>query len=115
MRDGKPRIIKNELYQLIRDDRIDEFNQRWTKGDRIDMRGLNFRNQDLRQLIVEDIDFSDCYFRGTDLRGLDMRSCNLTGATIFGAKISGVYFPEQISPQEIDLSLRYGTRMRHRS
>ena len=109
-----PRISSNELYQLIREDRIEEFNRRWADGDRMALDGLDFRNQDLRNLAIDEMDFSNCYFRGADLRGLDLRSCRMEGASIHSAQISGTYFPKELSAEEIRLSLKYGTRMRYR-
>jgi uncharacterized protein YjbI with pentapeptide repeats len=53
--------------------------------------------------------------RLADLRGLNMSACCLEGASIHGAKISGVYFPPDLSPEEIRLSLEFGTRMRYRT
>ncbi len=110
----RPKISSHELYQLIREDRIEEFNRRWAEGDRIALVGLDFRNQDLRDLVIDEMDFSDCYFRGADLRGLDLRSCSFEGASIHSAHISGTYFPKELPPEEIRLSLKYGTRMRYR-
>ncbi|NIV31835.1 MAG: hypothetical protein GWN58_20815, partial [Anaerolineae bacterium] len=51
-------------------------------------------------------------FRQADLRGLDLRQTRLEGASIHGAKVAGVYFPEDLSAEEIQLSLLQGTRMR---
>ena len=36
------------------------------------------------------------------------------GSSIAGAKISGCYFPSQLDPDEIIMSLNHGTRMRYR-
>ena len=95
------RDTRNILYQLILDEDIEAFNARCTAAGK------------LRQFKVNGIDFSGCYFRQADLRGLDLSNCRLEGASIHGAKISGVYFPPELSPQEIRLSLDYGTRLRY--
>ena len=113
MAEDAPRFSRNELYRLIREDDIDAFNKRRRQGDRCDMRGLDFRGQDLRRLEVDGIDFSNCYFRQADLRGLNMSSCRLEGASIRGARISGTLFPGELSAGEIRLSLEHGTRMRY--
>ena len=107
------RDARNKLYQLILDEDIDTFNARCAEENCRDFRNLDFRSQDLRQFNVQGIDFSGCYFRQADLRGLDLSTCRLEGASIHGAKISGVYFPPELSPQEIRLSLDYGTRLRY--
>jgi uncharacterized protein YjbI with pentapeptide repeats len=54
------------------------------------------------------------YFRQADLRGLDLRSCRLESASLHGAHVSGAYFPLQLAPEEIEMSVRLGTRMRLR-
>jgi hypothetical protein len=38
----------------------------------------------------------------------------LGGASLHGAHISGAYFPLQLAPEEIEISVRLGTRMRQR-
>jgi len=38
----------------------------------------------------------------------------LDGASLHAAHVSGVYFPPELAPQEIELSVRLGTRMRRR-
>jgi hypothetical protein len=108
------RETRNDLYQLILEEAFEEFNRR-CKGKNCELKDLDFRSQDLRQVNAERIDFSGCYFRLADLRGLDMSTCCLEGASIHGAKISGVYFPPDLSPEEIRLSLEFGTRMRYRT
>ena len=35
------------------------------------------------------------------------------GASLLDAKVSGVYFPDELSPEEIRLSLDHGTRLRY--
>ena len=61
-----------------------------------------------------EFNFQDAYFRGADIRGVDFRGANLEGASIADAKISGVFFPPELSVEEILLSLEHGTRMRYR-
>ena len=108
------RETRNERYQLILEEAFEEFNRR-CKGKGCELEDLDFPSQDLRQVNTEGIDFSGCYFRLADLRGLNMSTCCLEGASIHGAKISGVYFPPDLSPEEIRLSLEFGTRMRYRT
>jgi len=105
---------KNEMYRLVREERLDEFNALKAEGKVPDLRDHDFRGQDLRQLDATGIDFSGCYFRQADLRGLDLTTCSLEGASIHNARVSGVYFPAALSPQEISMSLVHGTRMRYR-
>jgi uncharacterized protein YjbI with pentapeptide repeats len=109
---NQPKIFKNKLYQLLRNGKIEEFNKRWAAGERVDLKGANFRGLDLRGLNAQNLDFTDAYFRQADLRGIDLRTCKLGGASIHNAHISGTYFPSNISAHEITLSLHHGTRMR---
>lgn len=44
---------------------------------------------------------------------MDLSSAKLAGASIHGAKISGVYFPVDLSADEILMSLEHGTRLRY--
>jgi uncharacterized protein YjbI with pentapeptide repeats len=111
---GKPRRPTDPLYSLLRESDIEEFNRRRKAGETSDLRGCDFRGIDLREADVANIDFSDCYFRQADLRGLDLRTCRLEGASLHAAHVSGVYFPPHLAPEEIEISVRLGTRMRQR-
>ena len=114
MNNGRPKIKSDEMYQLLREQRIDEFNARRARGESCDLTEADFRGLDLRELHVEGLDFSNSSFRLADLRGLNLSSCRLEGASIKGAHISGAYFPKEICPDEILLSLMHGTCMRYR-
>jgi uncharacterized protein YjbI with pentapeptide repeats len=105
---AKPVIKDDPMYRLLREGKTAEFNQRHSKGETCDLRGADFRSVDLTGL-----DLSDCYFRMSNLRGVDFSSACLQGASIHGAQISGVYFPAELSADEIKLSLEHGTRMRY--
>ena len=60
------------------------------------------------------LDFSNSYFRNSDLSGIDFRKTNLEGSSLLDSKLSGVYFPDELSPEEIRLSRDTGTRMRYK-
>jgi len=113
MKDEKPVISKDNMYLLLRESRIKEFNDLRAKGQDCDLSGKDFRGLDLRGMDVAGIDFSNSYFRQTDLRGLNLTQSNMAGASIHGARISGTYFPVELSAQEILLSNAHGTRMRY--
>ncbi len=111
-----PKISDDPLYRLLREGKVDEFNQRIAAGEKADLTGCDFRHINLSGLITDELDFSDSYFRQADLRGVDFSNCNsLEGASIHAAKISGAYFPREIRAEELLLSLEHGTRMRYRS
>jgi uncharacterized protein YjbI with pentapeptide repeats len=111
---ARPKITQDPIYQLIRNEKIVEFNKLKASGKSCDLVGHDFRGLDLRLLDVDGLDLSGAYFRGADLRGLDFRNTKLEGASFASANISGVYFPSQITAAEIDLSVKYGTRVRYK-
>ncbi|MCO6412846.1 MAG: pentapeptide repeat-containing protein [Thiogranum sp.] len=109
-----PEIKDDPMYRLLREGEVEEFNARRASGETCDLTGCDFRTLDLRKLHARGLDLRDCYFRQSDLRGVDLSEANLEGASINAAKISGVYFPRELSADEIMLSLTHGTRMRYR-
>lgn len=109
----EPQIKPDLLYLLLRNGEIEEFNCRVTNGETCDLTYCNFLKGDLRGLKAEGLDFSGSYFHQADLRGIDFSASRLEGASIHGAHIAEVYFPLELKPEEISLSLRYGTRMRY--
>lgn len=110
---SRPIIKQDKMYQLLRLGKIEEFNRLKQEGESVDFANCDFRGLDLKGIDASGLDFSNSYFRQSDLRGVDFRDANLEGASINGAIISGAYFPVQLSPREIELSLTHGTRMRY--
>lgn len=106
------RFPEDPLYQLLRDEKVKDFNQQRKSGETIDFHDCDFRGLDLRGLDASGINFSGCYFRAADLRGIDFSQTNLSGASVASAHISGCLFPANISADEILLSVEKGTRMR---
>jgi uncharacterized protein YjbI with pentapeptide repeats len=102
------------MYVLLRQGKIQEFNQRRAAGETCRLQNTDLRGLDLRGMDARDLDLSGVYLRQCDLRGVDLSTANLEGASISGAKISGTYFPKALDPAEINLSLVHGTRMRYR-
>ena len=107
-------VMKNDqpLYVLLREEKVEEFNQRLAAGETCDLRNADFRGLELSGWEPQGLDLSGGYFRQADLRGVDLSTCQMAGASIHSAKISGVLFPKSLSPEEISLSLLHGTRMR---
>lgn len=108
-----PKVHDNALYQLLHNENVAEFNKRHEEGKAAELRGGNYRGLDLRNLNADGLDLTDAYFRGADLRGIDFRNTKLEGASMIDAKISGCYFPRELSPEEIRLSITQGTRLRY--
>ncbi len=109
----RPIIDDNPLYQLLREGKVKEFNERIAAGESADFVGHDFRGLDLKCIEAKGLNLADCYFRQADLRGVDLSETNMEGASINGSKISGTLFPAQLSAEEITLSLLHGTRMRY--
>ena len=115
MKEERPKTSGDEMYTLLMDEKIDEFNAKRAEGEGCDLKGMHLRNFDLKGIDTEGIDFSDSSLHGADLRGLNMSTCRMDGASIRNAKVSGTLFPKDLRADEIRLSLEYGTRMRTES
>lgn len=111
----KPIVSDDPMFLLLRDGKVEEFNQRRAAGEAPHLTGCDFSAMDLRGLEADGLDLRDSAFHETDLRGVDLRQAQLEGASIHGARIAGAYFPVAIEAAEIDLSLEHGTRLRYRS
>jgi uncharacterized protein YjbI with pentapeptide repeats len=108
-----PEIKHDTMNDLLREGKIEEFNQRKRDGEQVDLTNCDFRSLDLRGIDASGLNFSGSYFRQADLRGVDFSNSNLEGASLHSAHISGAYFPDQLSAAEITMSLLHGTRMRY--
>lgn len=103
------------LYQLLLDEKIEQFNQERAAGKTVDLRGAELRGRDLRLMNVNGLDLRDAYLRNADIRGVDFRNTLLEGASLCEAKISGCFFPRELTAEEIRLSQEKGTRLRYRT
>jgi uncharacterized protein YjbI with pentapeptide repeats len=111
---AKPVMSRDPLFQLLREEQVAEFNRRRAAGAKVDLRGTDLSRIDLRGLEADGLDLSDCYLRMSDLRGVDFRRALLEGASFASANISGCYFPAELAPDELALSIAQGTRVRYR-
>ncbi len=109
----KPRVLDDEMFQLLRMGDIGTFNEKYDPSAGYDLSGTDLSRIDLRGLITDNINFEDVYFRMTDLRGVDFRNAKMEGASFAGANISGCYFPKELRADEILFSLEHGTRVRY--
>ena len=105
----------NPLFQLLQDEKINDFNEQKKSSTNLDLTGAFLRGLDLRNVDFSGLNLSNAYFRGADLRGIDFSQVNLEGASIAETKISGCYFPKELSAEEIRLSLEKGTRLRYQT
>ncbi len=109
----KPLRPNTSLYRVLQDENSAEFNKMRASGVAVDLRGFDMRALDLRGFDLSGLALTNCYFRNTNLSGQDLTENNLQGASLSKAIISGVYFPPEISAEEVRLSLDYGTRIRY--
>jgi hypothetical protein len=98
--------------ELLFEENLNKFNQLKAAGKAPDLRLANLSGLDLRQAELKGLDLTGCYLRGTNLRGLDLTGCNLEGASLKSALVSGALFPNNVSAEELRLSLEHGTRIR---
>lgn len=98
---------------LIQDEKFIEFNNFIEKsGGFVDLTGAHLRGYDMRKCKLRKADLTGAYLRSADLRSVDLSEAKLDGASIKEAKVSGVLFPRSLPPEEIRLSLEFGTRLR---
>ena len=109
-----PELAKQPLYQLLQSENIREFNARRANGESVNLNGALLRGLALRKMNASGLDMRNSYLRGADLRGVDFRSTLLEGASLAETKISGCFFPNDISAEELRLSVEKGTRLRIR-
>jgi len=103
-----PRVLN-----LVQEDRPLDFNRIAEAAPQgLDLSGAHFRGYDLRKFNFSRCNLSGCYLKNADIRGLDLSQANLSGASLKDAKVSGVFFPENLSAEEIRMSLTHGTRLR---
>jgi uncharacterized protein YjbI with pentapeptide repeats len=111
---AEPKANADPLYRLLRDDEVSAFNKQRDPDKHYDFRGCTFRGSDLRGINARGLDLRDAYFRDADLRGIDFRGALLEGASLASARISGAFFPNELSAEELRLSVEFGTRLRCR-
>jgi uncharacterized protein YjbI with pentapeptide repeats len=108
------RTIDEPLYEALRDEDVEAFNEAKANLDEIpSFAYCDFRGLDLRGLDADGLDLRHAYFRGADLRGIDFSNAQLEGASIALTKISGCYFPPALRADEITMSHQFGARMRY--
>jgi uncharacterized protein YjbI with pentapeptide repeats len=107
-------IKRQPKLQLLYEENRDAFNAGVAAGKIPDLHNQNMSDLDLRGFDLSQADMGGAYLRATNLSGQDLSRANLAGASIRNANISGCLFPADIAPEEIRMSLEYGTRIRRR-
>ena len=106
-----PLIRDSKWITLLRFGNVDEFN-RLAAHEPPDLANADLRMIDLRKADLSHANMRDVYLRNADMRGLDLSMADLEGASLHDASVAGVLFPRNLRPEEIQLSLVFGTRMR---
>jgi uncharacterized protein YjbI with pentapeptide repeats len=110
---SKPRVLDDEMYQLLRMGDIKVFNEKRDPSVEYDLSNTDLSRIDLRGLNADNINFEHAYFRMSDLRGIDFRNSKMEGASFANSNISGCYFPKELRSDEILFSLEHGARVRY--
>jgi len=98
---------------LIQDEKFQDYNAYAdARGGKVDLSNAHLRAYDLRKCKLANANLAGAYLRAADLRSVDLSLANLEGASLKEAKVSGTLFPPNLTPEEIRLSLEYGTRLR---
>ena len=101
-----------EAFHRLHNHEIDRFHQQIEGMKEVDfshcsLRGVDFRRVDMRRIVIR-----GSYLRGADLRGVDLRQHDLEGCSFHDAMISGSYLPSNVTPAEVTMSIKLGTRIR---
>ena len=106
-------IKRQPKPKMMFEENRDSFNKLVREGKTPDLRGQNLSDLDLTGFDLKNADLSGAYLRAANLSGQDLSQAKLEGASLKQAKISGCLFPDDLSAEEIRLSVDMGTRMRH--
>ncbi len=103
---------KHGLYVLLRKERIPEFNKAVEGQKEFDLTNINLRGRNLTGANFKYADLRGAYLANCTLKGINFSHARLEGASMHRARISGVYFPKNVSAEEILNTVNYGTRIR---
>lgn len=109
---AEPKYIEDPAYRCLRVDDPDGYEMAIINRSEVDFSDANLRSVDLRKADLEKVILRGAYLRDADLRGCDLRHMDLEGSSFHNAKVAGAYFPANVSPEEIQMSLEHGTRIR---
>lgn len=106
------RFINHPAYRCLRVGDVAGFHRYAELRDVLDFSHADMRSVDLRKVDLAKVILRGAYLKDADLRGQDLRQLDLEGCSLRNAKVGGVYFPENLSSNEILMSLQFGTRLR---
>jgi uncharacterized protein YjbI with pentapeptide repeats len=110
---GQPLFPDDPVFKSLRTGDFEAFNRGIASQKQVDFSDSDLRGVDFRGISdPTKVKVHGAYMRDTDLRGLDLRTWDMEGCSLYHAKISGAYFPTNLAPLEISMSVQHGTRMR---
>ncbi len=107
-----PKFLNHPAYRCLRVGDIGGFHRYRSEEDVVDLTNADLRGIDLRKADLRNVVLRGAYLKDADLRGQDLRHHDLEGCSLRNAKIGGVFFPENIRPEEVIMSVQHGTRIR---
>ncbi len=108
----EPKFLEDQAYRALRVNDLDGYNLAIINRQDVDLSEANLRSVDFRNADLEKVRLKGAYLRDADLRGCDLRHMDLEGTSFHNAKIAGCFFPDNVSAEEIRLSVDHGTRVR---
>ena len=108
----KPRFPDDEAFHCLRSGDLEGYHAQIADRQQVDFSNSDLRATDLRNADLSKVILRGAYLRDADLRGLDLSHMDLKGCSLLHAKVGGVLFPANLPPEEIRLSLQFGTRLR---
>lgn len=109
---NKVRFPDDEAFRCLRAGEIDAFQRLVAERNTVDFSDADLRGVDLHAIDLGKVILRGAYLRDADLRGQDLRHHDMSGCSLYHARISGVFFPENLTADEIRLSVDFGTRLR---
>lgn len=110
---SRPKFVDDEAFRCLRSGNLAGFESAVAKRDAVDFSDADLRSTDLRKANLEKVILRGAYLKDADLRGVDLRKHDLEGCSLHGAKVGGAYFPDTLTPAEIQMSVTLGTRVRN--
>jgi uncharacterized protein YjbI with pentapeptide repeats len=109
---AQPKFINDDAFRALRAGEIDAFHRMVSGRASVEFSDGDLRAVDFRKVDLTKVSLRGAYLKLADLRGCDLRHMDLEGCSLHQAKVGGAFFPDNVSAEEIRLSLQEGTRIR---
>ena len=108
----RPRFLDDMAFRCLRTGDIDGFHKAIEGRDEVDFSNCDLLGTDVRNADLSKVILRGAYLKDTDLRGQNLRHMDLEGCSMYRAKINGCFLPNNLSVEEVRLSLEFGSRLR---